>query len=88
QLVRVSQVIFDQGTKDAISAFGLAIVLPVHEAKGSVCLSDIGTLKRWNWCWGCLLSRGKELFLDPSFPLVTERERSGFGYTMYLLKHA
>ncbi|KAJ1658860.1 hypothetical protein IWQ61_001980 [Dispira simplex] len=87
QIVQITQVVFNQGIKDPISPFGLAIVLPVYEAKSSVCLRDLDTLKRWNWCWGCLLSRGKELFLDPSFPLVTERDRSGFGYTMYLLKH-
>ncbi|KAJ1914560.1 hypothetical protein IWQ60_008769 [Tieghemiomyces parasiticus] len=87
QLAHVAQLIFTEGTKDSITPFGLAIVLPVYEASSSQCLKDLNVLRRWNWCWGCLLTRSRELFIDPAPPLVSEKDRNGFGYTMYLLKH-
>ncbi|KAJ1986383.1 hypothetical protein H4R33_003395 [Dimargaris cristalligena] len=87
QIVHMAQLILVHGTKDPISPFGLAVVLPVYEASTSMCLKDLEMLRRWNWCWGCLLSRGEELFLNSHPPLVSEKDRNGFGYTMYLHKH-
>jgi hypothetical protein len=73
-------------SKDPIDAFSLAIVLPIIPADLFGSIQDI---QRWNFCWGCLIHRGRELFLDPTFAIVIQdKVIQGYKWELMVLRKA
>lgn len=80
-LFSLSQLILS-GKRDQMTPWGLAVVLPVAKLEDVV---DLGMLKRWNWCWGCLLGRSREL-MEPEEPL--NFRMSGWSLVLRLYNEA